>query len=98
MEGRWSSNWGKSNSPTFGRKWRPSTDMNCALMVMERLPTDLWPEVGRMDDGRWYCEIVGRGDTPPEVSPGPLAKVVSDTAPLAVCLAVLQVLTSCGTH
>ena len=67
-----------------------SIDIAAAWKVVEGLPSAFWPEVGRMDDGRWYCEIVGRGDTPADVSPGPIARVVAHTAPHAICLAALH--------
>lgn len=66
-----------------------STNITAAWEVLETLPRTLWPEVGRMDDGRWYCEIVSRGDAPAEVSPGPIAREIADTAPLAICRATL---------
>ena len=68
-----------------------STDIAAAWEVVEKLPHKFWPEVGRMDDGRWYCEIVGRGDTARQVSKSPIAREIADTAPLAICLAALKV-------
>lgn len=69
--------------------FHPSTDISVAWLVVEKMPSDWWPEIGRMDDGTWYCEIVGRGDTPADVSDGPLARELADTAPLAICRAAL---------
>ena len=69
-----------------------STDIYYAWQVLEQLPPRSWPEVGRMNDGRWYCEIVGRGDTPIQVSTKPLARCIAATAPRAICLAVAHIL------
>lgn len=67
-----------------------STDIYYAWQVVEKLPRTFWPEVRRMDNGTWCCEIVGRGDTPVQVSPEPLALCFADTAPLAICRAALK--------
>ena len=67
-----------------------STDIAAAWMVVEGLSKRFWPEVGRMDNGTWYCEIVGRGDTPAQVSNGPIAHEIAETAPLAICRAALK--------
>lgn len=66
-----------------------STHIAYAWTLLERLGLEWWPEVGRMDDGSWYCEICRRGDEPRDV--GPPIRCVAPTAPEAICLAVLKV-------
>ena len=65
-----------------------SADITAAWEVLNRLPLDLWPEVGRMNTGSWYCEIVQGAPWPTGV--GYLAREVAETAPLAICRAALK--------
>jgi hypothetical protein len=82
--------WSKSYDAEYPDFKPYSTNIAAAWEVVEKLDRRFWPEIRRIDDGSWCCEIVGRGDTPAQVSPGPLALEYAPTAPLAICLAALK--------
>ena len=65
-----------------------SFDIAAAWEVVEKLDLAWWPEIGRMTDGSWYCEICRGADEPSKVG-WPLRAVASE-APLAICRAALK--------
>lgn len=74
-------------SPTTSRA--SLTDIQGFLCAWERLralPNIWWPEVGRMSDGSWYCEITHGAPVPHLV--GPSIRVIAATATEAINQAV----------
>ena len=73
--------------PAAGGPCHYSTSISAAWELVEKLDERWWPEVGRVDDGSWYCEIVDRNAIPLDVSGA--IREVCDTAPEAICRAFL---------
>jgi hypothetical protein len=64
-----------------------STEIAAAWEVLDKLPRTMWPEVGRLNTGTWYCEICRGSEDVREITPS--IRVVDSTAPHVICLAAL---------
>lgn len=71
-------------------QWQPSTDIEHAWEVLAKLDLMWWPEVGRLNNGLWYCEICRGGNVVNEV--GPPFRAIAVGAPEAICLAALLII------
>lgn len=69
-----------------------STDIAAAWPVLEHFTHPIWFEVGSMNDGTYYCEILQGGSTASDVHC--LSHEHAPTAPLAICLAALKAVES----
>lgn len=66
-------------------------EIGAAFLALAELGDQWWPEVGRMTNGQWYCELCLGAAKIQDV--GPAIRVIKDTPAEAIfaALAMIQV-------